>query len=191
MLPASDCLVPTTVRQFPSEVCSLSCGVAHSIALCKNGEVVAWGCGAYGEMGVNYALSYATSPQQVPLSRHLHPDESVSVVRAGGHRCAVVTTEGRVFTWGANEQPVPYEFVCQVIVGPITDVILTPTTTFFIQDTINPSLDIPSLPSLPEHTSSESRRNWRFSRRNMNDEEMRRERSQEKIRVSTMEWYRL
>lgn len=37
--------------------------------------------------------------------RLLHPDEWVSIVRAGGHRCAVVTTEGRVFTWGANEQP--------------------------------------------------------------------------------------
>ena len=100
----------------------------------------------------------------------------------------MVTTEGRGFTWGANEQPVPCEYVSQSILGPITDVVLTPTTTYFIQDTVNPTLDTPSLPSPPEHTPSESRRNWRFSRRNLNDEEVRRERSQEKTRSLSMEW---
>ena len=188
-LPASDCLLPTAVRQFPSEVCSVSCGIAHTIALCKNGEVMTWGCGAYGEMGVDYALSYATSPQQVPLSRLLHKDEWISIVRAGGHRCAVLTTEGRVFTWGANEQPLPCEFISQAIEGRITDIVLTSTSTFLLQDTHNPILGCPALPSPPEHITSESKRNWRFSRRNLNDEEVRKERSQEKTRLVSMEWW--
>ena len=149
-------LVPTTVRQFPGEVVQIACGLSHSIALCANGEVVVWGCGAFGECGVDYTVAFATSPQQVPLSRILHHDEVVTTVRAGGHRCAVVTNEGRVIMWGEHCGNQPQVCPAQLLLQSqshgedreipkrqeastsemitITDIIISDSSFFLIQD---------------------------------------------------------
>ena len=97
------------MRQVPSAVSSVVCGTAHCVALCKEGDVVTWGCGIHGEMGVSAPIAYAAAPQIVPLASILHPHEFVRIIRAGSHRSALVTSENRVFLWGNNELKPPYE----------------------------------------------------------------------------------
>ena len=95
-------LEPVCMRQFPDRVLQVACGDSHSIALCDNNQVVVWGCGAFGECGVDYSVMYASAPQKVPLSRVLLEGEVVTAVRAGGHRCAILTNQGRVIVWGEH-----------------------------------------------------------------------------------------
>ena len=102
-----DCLSPHLVQAFPSAVVAISCGAAHSLALCATGEVLTWGCGLHGETALDMAVVYATTPQLVPLLSVLQEKESVTRVKAGGHRSVLVTSANRVLSWGESDHQRP------------------------------------------------------------------------------------
>ena len=79
------------------------------LALCKEGEVVTWGCGFHGEMAIPAAIAYAATPQIVPLAHHLRSQEFVRFVRADMHGSIAVTSQNRVFQWGNGELGEPRE----------------------------------------------------------------------------------
>ena len=91
------------MRQVPSAAQSLACGQSHCVALCKEGEVVTWGCGFHGEMAIPAAIAYAATPQIVPLASRLQSHEFVRFVRADMHGSIAVTSQNRVFEWGNGE----------------------------------------------------------------------------------------
>ena len=78
-------------------VVSASCGLAHTVAVSKYGDVLVWGNGRSGQLGL-----YEGTDQDLCLPVQLPPfchDHVVKVV-CGDEITLVVTEEQRVFLWG-------------------------------------------------------------------------------------------
>jgi alpha-tubulin suppressor-like RCC1 family protein len=85
---------------------SISTGQWHSCGITTTGNLLCWGHGVWGQLGVTYSLlppecdtshfRCATSPRQV------QPGTKFSMVSAGyAHSCAT-TTAGAAYCWGSN-----------------------------------------------------------------------------------------
>jgi alpha-tubulin suppressor-like RCC1 family protein len=84
---------PVTIHNL-TDIYEVACGSFHSIALMKNGEVMAWGHNTYGQLGLGEKGEAVSVPQKVPGIK------DIVDVDAGGNRCAAVDKYGNVFTWG-------------------------------------------------------------------------------------------
>ena len=85
----------------------VACGGGHPLVLTAAGDVLAWGDDARGQLGLGGALEggrYARVPHHIAAlaPRHLAPD-AVVAVRAGDEHSAALTRDGRVYTWGRND----------------------------------------------------------------------------------------
>ncbi len=79
-----------------SGVTALSVGTRHVLALLADGDVMAWGTGETGELGLG-AVTHAYHPTQIPgLSE-------VVEVSAGYDESAALLADGTVMQWGQNE----------------------------------------------------------------------------------------
>ncbi|EKX41332.1 hypothetical protein GUITHDRAFT_53038, partial [Guillardia theta CCMP2712] len=91
-----DALIPTEslVREEVVDVCA---GYQHSLALLKDGRVMAWGSNEAGQLGVD-------DEHEVLSSSSLSPWLPARVVQvaAGFASSLAVLEDGRVFSWGAN-----------------------------------------------------------------------------------------
>lgn len=76
----------------------VSCGEAHCIALTRNGELLTWGRGTHGQLGLGSTRD-ALAPTKVVISseRHLKWRD----VAAGENWSMALDEHGRVWTWGA------------------------------------------------------------------------------------------
>ena len=93
-------LLPTRVRAdlFNGEqVILLAAGVAHTVALSKEGKVYTWGYGEYGQLGHN-------NKQRQSVPRQVEPDRfqggTVVFVAAGGCHSSAITTDEQLHVWG-------------------------------------------------------------------------------------------
>ncbi|XP_066285129.1 uncharacterized protein [Branchiostoma lanceolatum] len=77
------------------QVMSVSCGQDHTLALCENGQVYAWGSSTYGQLGLG-DWDRQTHPTLVTQLKDLF---CVSVT-TGQYHSAALDGEGRVWTWG-------------------------------------------------------------------------------------------
>jgi alpha-tubulin suppressor-like RCC1 family protein len=78
-----------------TEVSAVSAGISHSLALLKDGKVVAWGENRFGELGGGTENSDV--PVEVPgLS-------NVIAISAGGDFSLALLENGTVMAWGDNE----------------------------------------------------------------------------------------
>ena len=78
----------------------VSAGQIHSVALCSDGTVAAWGHGFYGQLGNNSATS---SPVPVAVSTSgVLADKVVVNVVAGSFHCVAFCADGTVAVWGRN-----------------------------------------------------------------------------------------
>ena len=83
-------------------VISVAAGIAHSLALCSDGTVAAWGSNNSGQIdpllfpGINYPTPEAVN-LFTPLSGH-----TPVAVRAGGDSSFAVCADGRIAAWGDN-----------------------------------------------------------------------------------------
>lgn len=178
MNPTMKCLTPTQVQEIPSEVVSVSCGDSHCMALCSGGEVVVWGCGLHGEIGVSFPIAYAMKPQVIGLSSLLEIDERILLISAGCHRCGVVTSKSRVLTWGENDFMTPSFRELSSSSGCIVDLSLTTNYTVILHDTQHETLT----PSLMQLLPSPSlRSSWRLTHEKKN--------TTSKTRQASHEWY--
>ena len=89
-------------------VSAVSAGVDHSLALSSLGEVFAWGCNTFGQLG-NGAINSAeaktciTAPCTVRV-RELGVDVVIAKVAAGFGHSAAMSREGLLYTWGLGSE---------------------------------------------------------------------------------------
>ncbi len=82
---------------------SLACGDAHSLALCSDGTVAAWGRNANGQLG-DSSLIQRTTPVAVNAESGvsaLH-GKTVVAVAAGAYHSLALCSDGTVSSWGYN-----------------------------------------------------------------------------------------
>jgi alpha-tubulin suppressor-like RCC1 family protein len=79
-------------------VTDVAADVASGFAITRDGRVLAWGNNGKGWLGTGAATAAPLPPTEVPGLR-----DAVSVARVSG-ATAVVTRDGRVWTWGSNGQ---------------------------------------------------------------------------------------
>lgn len=93
-----DALSPQLVRDLQADkqaVTSIACGAEHSIAATVNGEVFCWGWGRYGNLGDGHRTDRWNPTKALGLE-----GVNVDMVACGWRHSAVVSTEGKVYTFG-------------------------------------------------------------------------------------------
>ncbi|MEI6675861.1 MAG: cadherin-like beta sandwich domain-containing protein [Verrucomicrobiota bacterium] len=97
--------VPVTVSQagilFDKTVVAVSAGQYHSLALCSDGTVAAWGYNEFGQLGNN-----STNDSSVPVAvsqAGILFDKTVVAVSAGQYHSLALCSDGTVAAWGYNE----------------------------------------------------------------------------------------
>ena len=79
---------------------AVSAGASHSLALCSDGTVVAWGLNTNGQLG-NNSTTQSTVPVAVTNSGVLS-GKTVAAVCAGGSHSLCLCSNGTAATWGFN-----------------------------------------------------------------------------------------
>jgi alpha-tubulin suppressor-like RCC1 family protein len=90
--------VPAVVK-FPdplTKIVAVAAGGMHSLAIDSCGQVWAWGCNAYGQLGVDSELEQLHTPTLVAFPHNAR----VAHIAAGWAHSALVSTTGEVFTFG-------------------------------------------------------------------------------------------
>jgi len=88
-------LLPGTSRR----VSQVACGFAHSVALCDSFEVLVWGSGFKGKLGLGDDQNRLT-PTSVPVLKR----KKVAHIACGSFHTVVATETGDVYTWGIGER---------------------------------------------------------------------------------------
>ena len=78
---------------------AVGCGFAHSVALCQNHEVLVWGSGFKGKLGLGDDQNRLT-PTPIPALKRKH----VKTFACGSFHTVAVTETGDVFSWGIGER---------------------------------------------------------------------------------------
>ncbi|MCX6879389.1 MAG: hypothetical protein NTW21_37145, partial [Verrucomicrobia bacterium] len=88
---------------FGKTVVAVSAGGDHSMALCSDGTVAAWGSNAFGKLGDNTTTS-RTVPVAVNTASGVSAlfGRTVVAVSAGGDHSMALCSDGTVATWGCN-----------------------------------------------------------------------------------------
>lgn len=96
--PSTDILL-----SYPEELIALSYGSDHSLALSSTGRVFGWGFNLYGQL-TNTALGIEIqTPTDITSAFPLTEGETIVSITTGYNSSAVLTSNGRVFTFGNNE----------------------------------------------------------------------------------------
>lgn len=80
-----------------SEVTAIAAGQNYSLALLRNGTVMAWGSNGMGELG----NGSSSGPDDVPAP--VTGLSGVTAIAAGGDTSLALLSDGTVMAWGANE----------------------------------------------------------------------------------------
>ena len=94
-------------RRFPLTegeiIMSLSLGYYYSSALTSTGRVFTWGFNDYGQLG-DGSTSNRTTPTDITSQFLLSEGEIIMSLSFGGSNSSVLTSTGRVFTFGRNSE---------------------------------------------------------------------------------------
>ena len=83
------------------EVIQMSLGIYHSAALTSRGRLLTWGNNQYGQLGDDSTID-RLSPVDVTSQFNLNNDETIIQVSFNGISSSAITSEGRIFIWGAK-----------------------------------------------------------------------------------------
>jgi alpha-tubulin suppressor-like RCC1 family protein len=101
---AADSLVPVAVTTSGvlagKTVVAISAGGSHSLALCSDGTLVAWGGNDQGQLGIN-STTFSSVPVAVSTSGVL-AGKSVVAISAGGSHSLALCSDGTIAAWGRN-----------------------------------------------------------------------------------------
>lgn len=84
-------------------VIAIAAGKSHTLALCSDGSIAAWGDNSAGQLGTGDA-----TPHPVPVAVHVVPGSSalagrvVVAIAAGQDHSLALCSDGAVVSWGAN-----------------------------------------------------------------------------------------
>ncbi|XP_075399662.1 putative E3 ubiquitin-protein ligase HERC6 [Tenrec ecaudatus] len=78
----------------------LSCGKEHSLAVCLNGRVFAWGAGSEGQLGIGEFKEISFTPKKVNALAGI----KIIQVSCGHYHSLALAQDGKVFSWGKNSQ---------------------------------------------------------------------------------------
>lgn len=81
-------------------VSAISAGLSHSLALCSDGTLVAWGINTAGQLG-DGTLTSRQYPVEVVRNAEL-ARRTVAAISAGEFHNLLICTDGTVFAWGSN-----------------------------------------------------------------------------------------
>jgi len=79
----------------------ISVGWYHSSALTTKGRVFVWGQNNWGQIGDNTTTN-RNSPQDITENFNLEEGEIITFINLGSLYSAAITSSGRVFTWGGD-----------------------------------------------------------------------------------------
>ncbi|MBN8458578.1 MAG: cadherin-like beta sandwich domain-containing protein [Verrucomicrobia bacterium] len=102
---ASDSSVPVLVNQAGvlsgNTIMAIVAGGCHSLALCADGTVAAWGCNSHGELG-DGGPKHSSVPVLVNQTGVLSGKTVVAIVAGANHSLALCA-DGTVAAWGRND----------------------------------------------------------------------------------------
>lgn len=93
--------VATTGVLTGKTVIAIAAADLHSLALCSDGTLVAWGANAYGQLGNNSTM-YSLVPVAVTTTGVL-AGKTVSAIAAGYYQSLALCSDGTVAAWGHNQ----------------------------------------------------------------------------------------
>jgi len=93
-------IVTTGGELAGKNVVAVSAGFSHSLALCSDGTVAAWGFNPYGQLGNNTTVS-SSVPVMVTNSGVLS-GKKITSISAGYHHNIALCSDGTVVSWGRN-----------------------------------------------------------------------------------------
>ncbi len=82
-------------------VVAIAAGLKHSLALCADGSLVAWGFNGNGELGIGNNSSQGATPVALPVTDVLSSDIITAIAAGGSHNLAL-GSRGAVYAWGLN-----------------------------------------------------------------------------------------
>ena len=85
------------------ELIMVSLGTYHSSALTALGEVFTWGDNSYGQLGNGNPAQNHAIPISVTSYFDLEEDESIIYVKINGDSSGVISSLGKVYVWGNNQ----------------------------------------------------------------------------------------
>lgn len=84
-------------------VVAIAAGNSHALALTSDGQLYSWGMNYYGQTGSgNYWDGYIAVPAAVDMNGAL-AGKTVVAIACGAFHSVVLTSDGRVYTWGLND----------------------------------------------------------------------------------------
>jgi alpha-tubulin suppressor-like RCC1 family protein len=91
----------SSATQVTSGIVQSQLGFRSSAALSATGRLFTWGLNLYGQLGDN-TTSTRNTPTEITSRFTLVGNDKVVLVRLGNDHSAVLTSSGRVWTWGRN-----------------------------------------------------------------------------------------
>jgi alpha-tubulin suppressor-like RCC1 family protein len=82
-------------------VVGISAGYTHSLALCSDGTLIAWGEGTSGQMG-NGTANSSSVPVTVTVTGTALEGRTPIQVSAGSSHCMALCSDGTAVSWGSN-----------------------------------------------------------------------------------------
>lgn len=140
---------PTVINHAPKNLVSINYNQNHSLAIDKNGQVYSWGEDKYGQLGrgeMGRNDCNKTEDCRLDISPIAGIDDAV-MVAAGYRHNLVLTKDGRVWAFGANDQgqlgngtsvasstPVNVNFLASDKVGHIVQVVASANSSYALDD---------------------------------------------------------
>lgn len=84
-----------TASKLNASIKSIAVGATHVLALCREGNVYAWGSNQFGQLG-HQQKRYDTQPSLLEMP------EKITGLAAGTHFSLALTASGNVYAWGWN-----------------------------------------------------------------------------------------
>jgi alpha-tubulin suppressor-like RCC1 family protein len=78
-----------------------ACGTYHSLVLCADGTLAAWGGGSFGQLGEGFTAYQRTTPVLVNRSGVL-AGKTVTAIAAGAQHSLALCADGTIVAWGDN-----------------------------------------------------------------------------------------
>jgi alpha-tubulin suppressor-like RCC1 family protein/phosphodiesterase/alkaline phosphatase D-like protein len=97
----SPIVVSMTGALSGKSVKAIKCGSVHSMALCTDGSIAAWGGNGSKQLGDNSSVSYSLTPVAVSRTGVLSGKTPVAIAAGWGHS-AVICSDGAMATFGDN-----------------------------------------------------------------------------------------